>query len=97
MRKRLICAYPIGSGVGPDSFKNNYIKPATFATQTGCYVVWHCADKSINTVEHIHSGFYERTNKTKLTDCHNPLTWNLNDDVEVSSSLHQGAFDASNK
>ena len=63
-------------------------------------MVWHCADKSVNTVEHIHSGFFERTNKTKLTDCHNPLTWNLNDDVEVDRCLHQGAlrnFDASNK
>ena len=76
LAKQLVCAYVVGMGMDPSSYK--VIQPCSQPMETGCYVTWSS----------FKDGFDPGKNLLKGKVCINPITWTRDTSfVPASSSL----------
>lgn len=92
LRGQLVCAYPLGFGVGIDTFSNGLIRPADGPGDVGaCFVSFCTGSKHNHQQVALHS--LQDYMVTQSPISHNPLTWMYNDDTEVPIDEHLGFVD----
>lgn len=89
LRRQLVVAYLVGGNASRNMFRN--IPAGDSASQTGCYVAWHCRKWETN---------FMKLNKTRAKmpayrncenyECVNPLTW-THDTAYAPASLNLGS------